>query len=214
MISSRTTAIRSRQPDIKVSFFSDEDVSRIFACVGGRIMGDPKRGSYHRRYQLLLTVLLRTGARISECLMLKPQDINLQTGNITLVTLKKNQKKTEDMKPYAVKKLPKRTLPLHPDLRDAAMRYFLEMHIDVRSDALLFPMTRIAVDKYLTKIEQTTGIRINAHKFRHTFAVRSLMDGVPINVVQKWLAHSSLMVTSVYADILSMDTSSFMKQVH
>ncbi|MCL5439951.1 MAG: tyrosine-type recombinase/integrase [Candidatus Thermoplasmatota archaeon] len=95
-----------------------------------------------------------------------------------------------------------------------ATAYFLEMHIDVKSADRIFPMGRITVDKYLTKIENATGIKINAHKFRHTFAVRSLLDGVPINVVQKWLAHSSLIVTSVYADVLSMDTSMFMKQVH
>ena len=208
-------AIRARQPDIKVSFFSDEDVENMLAYVDERIHADSKRRGYHKRYQLLLKTLLRTGARISEALMLKPSDINLQTGTITIVTLKKDPRKNPaDLKPYAARKLPKRTLPLHPDLKDAMMQYFLEMHVDVRSDALLFPITRGSVDNYLTKMEKSLGIKVNAHKFRHTFAVRSLIDGVPVNVLQKWLAHSSLMVTSVYADVLSMDTSQFMRQIH
>ena len=208
-------AIRATQPDIKVSFFSDEDVENLLAYVDERIHADSRRRGYHKRYQLLLKTLLRTGARISEALMLKPSDINLQTETITIVTLKKDPRKNPaDLKPYAARKLPKRTLPLHPDLKDAMMQYFLEMHVDVRSDALLFPITRGSVDNYLTKMEKSLGIKVNAHKFRHTFAVRSLIDGVPVNVLQKWLAHSSLMVTSVYADVLSMDTSQFMRQIH
>ena len=87
------------------------------------------------------------------------------------------------------------------------------MHVDTKSADSIFPVTRVTVDNYLSRIGKETGIKTNAHKFRHTFAVKALMDGVPINVVQKWLAHSSLLVTSVYADVLSMDTSAFMKQV-
>lgn len=212
MLSTRTTAIRSLPPNIKVSFFSEEDLEKIFAYIDGKIQSDRQRRNIHIRYKLLLTVLLRTGARISEALMLKPSDFDLATGSIKLVTLKKNIR-TDKMKEYAIKNLPKRRLPMHQELKDATMAYFIDMHIDSRSWDLLFPISRITVDKYLTKIEKSTGIKINAHKFRHTFAVRCLLDGVPVNVVQKWLAHSSLIVTSVYADVLSMDTSIFMKQV-
>ncbi len=208
-------AIRARQPDIKVSFFSDEDVENMLAYVDERIHADSKRRGYHKRYQLLLKTLLRTGARISEALMLKPSDINLQTGTITIVTLKKDPRKNPaDLKPYAARKLPKRTLPLHPDLKDAMMQYFLEMHVDVRSDALLFPITRGSVDNYLTKMEKSLGIKVNAHKFRHTFAVKAIMNNVPLNVLQQWLGHSSIFTTSIYTQITGMDTSQFMRQIH
>lgn len=213
MLPSRQLAIRSRTPDIKVSFFSEEDLGVIFSYISDKIQSDRRRSRNHVRYQLLLKTLLRTGGRISECLMLKPVDVNFQAETVTLVTLKKNQNKGGDIKPYAARKLPRRVLPLHPDLKNAMMSYFLEMHIDTKSGDPIFPVKRVTVDNYLTRIEKATGIKINAHKFRHTFAVKALLDGVPINVVQKWLAHSSLLVTSVYADVLSMDTASFMKQV-
>lgn len=213
MFPARVNAIRSMKPNIKVSFFSDDDIERIFAYIDDRIVKDRARRANNMTYKVLLTLLLRTGARISEALAVRPQDIDLMTGNISLITLKKNQR-TDAMKEYAIKKIPRRTIPLHPELKDVATAYFLEMHVDVKSADPIFHMSRMTVDKYLTRMEGATDIRINAHKFRHTFAVRSLLDGVPINVVQKWLAHSSLIVTSVYADILSMDTSMFMKQVH
>ncbi|MGC8563259.1 MAG: tyrosine-type recombinase/integrase, partial [Thermoplasmata archaeon] len=53
----------------------------------------------------------------------------------------------------------------------------------------------------------------HAHKFRHTFAVKAIMSGVPLNVLQKWLGHSSVFTTSVYTEIMGMDTRMFMEQV-
>ncbi len=218
---SRNTAIRSIQPDIKVKFFTEEDLLTIFEFVKSRELKDPKKANYHKRYGLLLKVLLRTGARIEEIvpydrpasvdkrgktkpaehfLGLRPVDINLNLNTINLLTLKK-KKKTY------------RTLPLHPDLKDAIMQYFLEFHIDTKSEDPLFMIRRQSVDEYLDKIERSVSIKVNAHKFRHTFAVKALLDGVPINVLQKWLAHSSLAMTTVYADVLGMDTSDFMKGI-
>ena len=50
-------------------------------------------------------------------------------------------------------------------------------------------------------------------QFEHIFAIKAFLDGVPINVLQKWLAHSSLAMTTVYADVLGMDTSDFMRGI-
>lgn len=214
---SKSNAIRSIKPDIKVSFFSDEDIINIMKYIDEKMQyaKTEKRKLDHGRYKFLVTVLLRTGARISEALMLRPEDFDLMTGNVNIVTLKKAPKKNgSELAGKIEKKLPRRTLPIHPELREMATGYFLASHTDIRSGERIFPVSRITVDKYFTRMERGIGIKINAHKFRHTFAVRSLMDGVPINVLQKWLAHSSLIVTSVYADVLSMDTSMFMKQVH
>ena len=218
---SRNNAIRSIQPNIKVKFFSEEDLLEIFEFIKSRELGDPKKANYHKRYGLLLKVLLRTGARIEETVPyvrptrpdkkgktqaaefypgLRPADINLNLNTINLLTLKKNKKTY-------------RTLPLHPDLKDTVMQYFLEFHIDTKSEDPLFPIRRQSVDEYLDKIERSVDIKVNAHKFRHTFAVKALIDGVPINVLQKWLAHSSLAMTTVYADVLGMDTSDFMRNI-
>ncbi len=62
-------------------------------------------------------------------------------------------------------------------------------------------------------MQRDLGFRIHAHKFRHTFAVKAIMDGVPLNVVQKWLGHSSVFTTSVYTDITGMDTKEWMNRI-
>jgi integrase/recombinase XerD len=103
--------------------------------------------------------------------------------------------------------------PMHPELRSAILEYFLNSHIDPRSDENVFKMTRQRVDKYLKKMQSSLGFRIYAHKFRHSFAVKAIMSGVPLNVLQKWLGYASVFTTSIYTEITGIDTRGFMEQV-
>jgi site-specific recombinase XerD len=74
-------------------------------------------------------------------------------------------------------------------------------------------MQRQVVDLYFKKLQEKLGFNIHAHKFRHTFAVKAIMDNVPVNVLQQWLGHSSVFTTSIYTQITGMDTSEFMERV-
>lgn len=222
----RTGAIRSLKPTIKVSYFEDHEIEAIFEAINKRITTEKgNRSLFAMRYRLLLKTLLRTGARIEEVVRYERKeyvdtqgkvhkyqffpgivvkDIDTTLNTISILTLKKSGGK------------PHRILPLHPDLKDEFLGYSHEMRnrLPFGPKDPLFPMSRVAVDHFMTRLERDLGFRVNAHKFRHTFAVRALLDGVPVNVLQKWLAHSSLIVTSVYADVVGMDTSSFMNQMH
>ncbi len=63
------------------------------------------------------------------------------------------------------------------------------------------------------QIRSGIKLRIHAHKFRHTFAVKSILAGVPLNVIQEWLGHSSIFITSIYLKITGRDTRSFMDMI-
>ncbi len=197
---SRNMKIQSTKPNIQIEFFSDEDLARIFKFIQDKIATDKRNADYHRRYLLLCKILLRTGARIDEALQLRPMDINLDLNTITLVTLKKRKNST-------------RTIPLHPELKEQIMTYFLNFNISPRSQDLIFPMKRQAVDLYMKKMQYQLNIRIHAHKFRHTFGVKAILDHVPLSVLQEWLGHSSIFTTSIYTQITGMDTSMFMNQI-
>jgi len=191
------------QPKLKVEFFSEEDLFKMFDWVMKK-RGEAKRKrdiDYYNKYYLIMKFLLRTGARIDEALMVRPIDINIELNTITLITLKKKEKDV------------KRTIPLHPDLKTDIMQYYLEYNINKKSEERLFNMTRQSVDLFFKKMQKDLGFKIHAHKFRHTFAVKAILSGVPINILQKWLSHSSIFITSIYTDITGMDTSQFMNQI-
>ena len=187
-------------PEMKIEFFTDDEIERMKIFIQDKFKNENKRFKIHRRYFALLITLLRTGGRIDEVLQLKPKDFDFQNNIVRLITLKKRKELY-------------RTLPIHVELKTTIMEYLLEMHMDPRSDEKLFPMKRQSVDEYFKKMQAELGFRIHAHKFRHTFAAKAIMSGVPLKVLQKWLGHSSVFTTSVYTEIMGMDTRMFMEQV-
>ena len=203
----RSMMIQSSGRSLSIDFFSDEEVQKIFLEVSDKIVEDKRRSEKHKRYFLLVQFLYRTGARIDEILIVKPSDINLGTNSIRMKTLKQGKDKN------GIQREKYRIIPLHSELRDAYMQYLLDMNISTKSEDPLFPMSRQVVDLYFKKMQDKLGYRIHAHKFRHTFAVKAIMDNVPLNVLQQWLGHSSVFTTSIYTQITGMDTSEFMERV-
>ncbi len=204
--------------NLDIEYFSDDELNLIFNYFLKRLEmlnQDPKKNAKYIRdlekYNLLVIVLLETGARIDEALQLRPIDFNLTTGVIRLITLKKRIKNKD--------KVYYRHIPIHRDLKEAFLTYIAKYHIDIRSEERLFKQSRTAVSEFFKKIEKEiqvqSGIRlrIHAHKFRHTFAVKSILAGIPLNVIQEWLGHSSIFITSIYLKITGRDTRSFMDMI-
>ena len=204
----RNMMIQSGGRSLSLDFFSDEEVEKIFHEISEKIDTDTRRSEKHKRYFLLVEFLYRTGGRIDEVLTVKPSDVNLATNSIRLKTLKQGKDKKT-----GIQREKYRIIPLHADLRDAYMQYLLDMNISTRSEDLLFPLSRQVIDLYLKKMQDKLGFKVHAHKFRHTFAVKAIMDNVPLNVLQQWLGHSSVFTTSIYTQITGMDTSEFMGRV-
>ena len=198
----RNMMIQSGGRSLSLDFFSDEEVEKIFHEISEKIHIDTRRSEKHKRYFLLVEFLYRTGGRIDEVLTVKPSDVNLATNSIRLKTLKQGKDKKT-----GIQREKYRIIPLHADLRDAYMQYLLDMNISTRSEDLLFPLSRQVIDLYLKKIQDKLEFKVHAHKFRHTFAVKAIMDNVPLNVLQQWLGHSSVFTTSIYTQITGMDTS-------
>ena len=199
--------IQSSGRSLSIDFFSDEEVQQILTEISEKINADFRRADRHKRYYLLVKFLYRTGGRIDEILMIRPSDVNLATNSIRLKTLKQGKDRN------GVQKEKYRVIPLHVDLRDAYMQYLLDMNISTKSEDPLFSVSRQVVDLYFKKMQSKLGFRIHAHKFRHTFAVKAIMDNVPLNILQQWLGHSSIFTTSIYTQITGMDTSQFMEKI-
>ncbi|MGP6220966.1 tyrosine-type recombinase/integrase [Caldiplasma sukawensis] len=200
--------IQSTGRSLSIDFFSDEEVQKIFQEISEKINNDIRRSDKHKRYFLLVEFLYRTGARIDEVLLVKPSDVNLATNSIRMKTLKQGKDKKT-----GIRKEKYRIIPLHSELRDAYMQYLLDMNISTKSEDPLFPMKRQVVDVYFKKMQEKLGFKIHAHKFRHTFAVKAVLDNVPLNILQQWMGHSSVFTTSIYTQITGMDTSEFMGRV-
>ncbi len=148
------------------------------------------------RNRALLTLLYRSGLRISEALALKPSDVSL-AGHTIRVLHGKGDKAT--------------TRGFHPSATDALARWLdLRRQAGMRGGVLFCtlrggPLWPQYVRILLQRLAAEAGIdkRVHPHGLRHTFAVELERAGTPVTVISKLLGHSSVAVTSRYLDHLT-----------
>jgi integrase/recombinase XerC len=148
------------------------------------------------RNRALLTLLYRSGLRISEALALRPSDISLSEHTIRVLHGKGDKATTRGF---------------HPSATDALARWIdTRRQLGIRSGPLFCtlagrPVYAQYVRNLLGRLAAEAGIekRVHPHGFRHTFAVELERAGTPVTVVSKLLGHSSVAVTSRYLDHLT-----------
>jgi len=153
----------------------------------------------------LINTLWHTGARISEALDLRRENFHL------------NEKHPYIEIPNAKRGKKKKTWRILP-LADEDYVKEARLHLGGRGGRKresIFTISPNAAWKYLTgPVARRTSVRpLSPHVLRHSFAVNAVLHLVPIGVLRVWMGHSSLEATSVYTQILSIDTFEFMKWV-
>lgn len=176
------------------------------------------------RNRALLTLLYRSGLRISEAIgypgrpeqpvalsgggvkiqqarppiaPLKVSDVNLTAHTIRVLHTKSGKPQTRGF---------------HPSATDALARWIdVRRQLGLNGRQPLFctlqgqPLREQYVRSLLGRLAQKAEIskRTHPHSFRHTFAVELEMAGTPVTVISKLLGHSSTAVTSRYLDHLT-----------
>lgn len=141
-------------------------------------------------------VLAYTGCRISEALNLKGKHIDIENLAITFETLKKRTKGVFRQIP-----IPKELLDLLKAVHNPAKNSNNFLWTNKKANQL----TKMAVYMQVKKVFEKAGINepLNQPKaLRHGFAINALQSSIPLNQVQKWLGHSSITTTAIYANAL------------
>ncbi len=151
---------------------------------------------------LFCQVLAFSGCRISEALALTPQRIDTANGVVIFETLKKRKRgifRAVPLPDFLIKCLNQqaKSNTLHPHQR-------------------LFPWCRTKawqeVKSVMTSM-QTNGPHATAKGLRHGFAINALQSGVPLNMVSKWLGHSSLEITAIYTNAFGNEERLFAQKM-
>ena len=138
------------------------------------------------KYRAVIEILL-TGARITETLNLRYEDVNLQTGWVTFRASTTKSGKTYEHK------ISKTAVRLIEVLKPyAESEYIFETKDGI--------MNRTTLHAYVKRETKKAGINpIGVHTFRKYTATKAINDGIPLNIVsKKILHHSSLAVTEKY----------------
>jgi len=146
------------------------------------------------RTGLMLQTLLETGARASELVQLRVEDVSLAE-RVIAIRHGKGDKRRE--------------VPVRRDLAQ-----LLRLHIGTRRAGPLFAsrqqgsgpvpymLTRQRVGQVVRDVARAAGItkRVYPHLLRHTVATRLLALGMDITDLQRFLGHESIATTRLYAE--------------
>jgi len=146
------------------------------------------------RTGLMLQTLLETGARASELVQLRVEDISLAERVVTIRQGKGGKR---------------REVPIRRDLAQ-----LLRLHIGTRRAGPLFvsrqegsgPMPHVLTRQRIGQIVRAVAVgagiskRVYPHLLRHTVATRLLALGMDITDLQRFLGHESIVTTRLYAE--------------
>lgn len=152
------------------------------------------------RDRALLTLLYRSGLRVSEALALKPSGVDFARHRVRVLHGKGDKATVRGFHPSA----------------DATLARWLDTRKALglaHNGTPLFctlaggPLSDRQVRDMLKRRAARAGIekRVHPHGLRHTYADELQHQGVPVSTISKLLGHSSIAVTSRYLDHLTND---------
>jgi integrase len=79
-------------------------------------------------------------------------------------------------------------------------------------DTRLWPVARNTAWRHVTGVMKTAGIPEGPHRcpkgLRHGYAIHALSKNVPLNMVSKWMGHSQMETTAIYANAVGEEQQS------
>jgi integrase/recombinase XerD len=79
-------------------------------------------------------------------------------------------------------------------------------------DTPLWPIARNTAWRRVTTVMQAAGIAEGPHRcpkgLRHGYAIHALSRGVPLNMLSKWMGHSQMETTAIYANAVGEEQQS------
>ena len=144
--------------------------------------------------QTFCLALAYTGARISEILALTPECIDTEAGIIIIESLKKRRRGVFRAVPvpgYFLRQL------------EAIHHLSATQSNPTQRIKRIWPWSRTTAWARIKKVMLSIGAAPGhsmPKALRHAFGVGAIQKNVPLNIVQKWMGHSRISTTAIYAD--------------
>jgi integrase/recombinase XerD len=176
-----TTVKKINVPFQERTYLYEQEVQQLLETIG------------HPLIRLVVRTLYQTGLRISECLNLTVDDVDLEN-NLLHVRAGKGKKA--------------RTIPIGMTLSPYLLDYVKNGRVDTES-TFFFALKRSGklssayVNRVLTQAVEQLGWNknVSCHTLRHSFASQLVKNNVHPVSIQKLLGHATLKTTSVYTHV-------------
>lgn len=145
------------------------------------------------REKAILYVLLDTGVRASECISIRVSDINWGTNSIQIL----GGKGEKDRIVYFGARTARLLIRY---IRGLDSRGFLFTNAHTGRQ-----FTYNGFGQLLRRIGKAANVPCTAHKFRRTFAINSLRNGMNVYYLAKLMGHEDISILKPYLEILNID---------
>lgn len=177
----RSLVPRARAPNRVPKYLAWDDVEKMLAAARS-----------NPRDLALLAVLSCCALRIGEAMNLRPEDVDLSSLVLHVLSGKGNRD---------------RDLPISRETADL-LRPWLETR---PASGSLFDVSKITAQRTVNRIGLAAlGKPVHAHMLRHSLATHALSRGVDVRKIQALLGHASLASTQIYTHV---DMASLRKDV-
>ena len=162
------------------------------------VLGQPGDTWTSQRDHLLLAMLYNTGARVSEIIGVKVDDVVMDESPCVHLRGKGRKQRTTPLWKSTVQEI-RAWLGCNPTLvADAALLPNREGHAMTRCNVC--QRLNIAVARAAKVHSSLLNRSISPHSIRHTTAMHLLQSGVAFSVIALWLGHESTMTTHRYVE--------------
>jgi integrase len=158
------------------------------------------------RDRTLCETLHWTGCRPSELLEITPSRVDLSGGTITVRCLKKRKDASGQQKVIF------RSVPVPGEFLDTLdIAHAIRETQKSRRKAVapIWDLSRVRVWQIVKRVMIEAGIPDAPHRspkgLRHGFGVHATVQGVPLNMLQRWLGHAQLSTTAIYAQAVGRE---------
>ena len=146
----------------------------------------------NKKHKVILALLYSCSLRVSELINLKWKDIDRSRMIINVIQAKGNKD---------------RQVGLNDNLIELLKDYWYEYKSKIyvfngQNDVSQY--SKKSVGEVVKQLAIKAGIcnkRVYTHLMRHTSATHMVENGIDINLIQKWLGHSSIKTTNIYTHI-------------
>src|SRR5207249_2853807 len=181
-------------------------VARRLSAVPGLYRHLPREGV---RGRAILELLYATGMRASECLDLRGEDLNLQSGYVVCTGKGKKQRLVPvgaEASAWVTRYL-REVRPLHTRRRDSG-----RLFVNPRGGRLSRQSLWIVVRRAATR----AGLRaqVSPHMLRHSFASHLLEGGADLRSVQAMLGHADIATTQIYTHLPTSALARMYRRFH
>jgi integrase len=148
--------------------------------------------------ETLCTVLVLTGCRLSEALAVTAGRLDRLGGCVVFESLKKRRRGQ-----YRAVPVPEALF-----VRLEAVHGVSGLVSSRSADAPLWPVSRVTAWRQVRTVMAAAGVvgpQATPRGLRHGFGVAAISAGVPLNLVQRWLGHSDISTTAIYANVMGAE---------